>query len=290
MEQEQNYVNYQNLEIVNQGFNFYNLEKQEEETLFIEVMLETTQDLQEQEEEIIVNTNLPIYEYGGIGNDIDEFIDALKKFVVKPKVNVCGLCEIEDDFRTEHLKFEDIKIDVGILAEKKLKYNFKEKIKKILLLQKEGDNNIQKEVDRFLELKNKISLLNKLIEKRQGDYGYGYNYGYDNNKIDDTTKITITTKEYNKKLREIEKEMKQIAEKLKIDDIGRFDYKTIQKKISYRKWLKMNKVELKQNYEEEIEEYENDDDDDEKPYENFDDYATQMFEESGGIIEVEDKD
>lgn len=287
MELKQIRIDGQRLFRINNGHNFYNL-KHKDKKYFIEVMLESTIDLLNKDESIIVKTDLPIkssdwrYEREF---DIVDFLKEIKDFVKKPfiKINTANrkntisswkLGDIEDNFRNENLNVSDLKIVVGELAKNKLKYNFEKKIKEILALQKTAtDKRIQERVNRFFELKEKILFLEDFVGKSKNDY---YN-SYDRKK-DDTIKLSITTLEFNQQLKEIEKEIKGIAKELNIERIGDFDYLPIQKEISYDEWLKINKDDLKENFEE---------CNDESEYKNFNEYAKEMYEEFGGVIEVE---
>lgn len=288
MELEQIRIDEQKLDRINKGHNFYNL-KQTEKKYFVEVMLESTIDLLSKDESVIVKTDLPIkssdWRYEREFNAGD-FVKELKSFCEKPfvkiktgnrknKISSWKLDNIKENFRERILKFSDIRIVVGKLAEKRLKYNFEQKIKELLKLQKTAtDKRIQKQVDKFVMLREKILLLENFIGKKQNDY---YSYSYDKPK-DDTIKLTLMPLEYNEKLKEIEIEIKKIAKKLNIENIGDFDYLKIEKQISYEEWLKMYEVDLRENFEN----Y-----DDGSEYENFEEYAKSLYKESGGIVDEE---
>lgn len=295
-EQIQMRIDEQRLEKINKGHNFYNLE-QREKKYFIEVMLDTSIDLLEKEEEIRVETDLPMGIRGWNNlrsQDVIDFFKEFENFVKKPLVKIrtsnrkntidsWKLDSIKENFRDRTLKFSDINISIGELAKKKLKAieinDFEGKVKKLLDLQQTTGEETQKQVDRFVQLREKMLILKDLVGKNIDDY---YGYGWDRKK-DDTIKLTLTSLEYNEKLKEIEIEIREIAKKLNIKNIGDFDYLKIQKNIGYDEWLKTNKEDLEMNFNQYNDEY---DDDEEKPYKNFDDYAEQMYDENGGVIEV----
>ena len=54
MEQNEQDEDYMNPYLINRGYNFHNIEGAKEETYFIGLMLETTQDWEEQEEEWVI--------------------------------------------------------------------------------------------------------------------------------------------------------------------------------------------------------------------------------------------
>jgi len=267
---------------INRGYNFFNLE-QKEKKYFIEVMLETYLNLKEKTEEIRVRTDLPTYtNWSNLRSlKVIDFLNELEEFVKKPLVKIRNfnrknklqsyeIDSLKDNFRDKTLKFEDIKITIGELAEKKLKEigieDFKKKVKEILDLQKTADKKTQELVDKFVQLKEKMLILNELV--RDDEY-----YSYSKNR-DDTMKIKLTALEYNKKLKEVETEIKEIAEKLGIE-VRDYDFKylPIEKKVSYEEWLEHNKVELEDNFNT----YEDE-------YESFEEYCKEMYEQSGGVI------
>ncbi len=135
MEQEQIQmrIDEQRLFKINKGHNFYNLE-QREKKYFIEVMLKTSMNLLEEEEEIRVETDLPMGSRGWSNlrrEEVIDFFKELKNFVKKPLVKIrtsnrkntidsWKLDSIKENFRDRTLKFSDINITIGELAGKKL--------------------------------------------------------------------------------------------------------------------------------------------------------------------------
>jgi len=123
-------------------------------------------------------------------------------------------------------------------------------------------------VNRFVQLKEKIITLESFKEKE--NY-----YSYSVNK-DKTEKIRVTPQEYNKKLKEIETEMRELADKfgIKLDEYD-FKYIKIETKLDFDEWLEKCKDTLKENYDF----YE------EETTENFEDYCKRLYEETDGILE-----
>jgi len=286
---EQVSINEDKLFRINKGYNFFNLE-QKEKKYFIEVMLETYLNLKEKTETIRVKTDLPTYTtWGNLRSlEIPDFFNELEKFVKKPLVKIKNfnrknklqsyeISNLKDNFRDKTLKFEDIKITIGELAEKKLKEmgidDFKKKVREILDLQKTADKKTQELVNKFVRLKEKMLILNELV--RDNEY-----YGYSEDR-DDTIKIKLTPLEYNKKLKEVETEMKEIAKKLNVE-VRDYDFKylPIERKVSYEEWFKMYKDELEENFNNLCQEY-----GDESEYGSFDEYCRDLYEQSGGVVE-----
>ena len=280
---QQFHIDEQRLMRINKGYNFGNLQ-QTEKKYFVRVMLETTIDLREKEEIIEVDTDLPVENGGYWHSDIEviNFLKELEEFVSLPLVkirhfnrkNKVSTYGFSDKFRDEIIKFSDIDITIGELAEKKLKVigieDFKKKVKEILALQKGLDEKIQKLIDRFIQLHENIETLKECVGKERDSY-----YG---DTIDRTLKIELTSSEYNKKLKEIEKEIRKIAGKLKIK-VDRYDFKyiPIERKVGYDEWIKVNKEELKGDWD-------MSDEDDKEGYDSFEKYCEEMYEQNGGII------
>ena len=281
-------VNVERLERLNQGFNFLNIEDKEKTQYYIDVFLEVKQNLKEKTETIKAKTNLPFvssYNYWK-GTEVIAFLNELDMFSKKPlfvikkwnnRKNTKGydrdLSSLKGKFRKNTLIFSDIKINIKELAEEKLKeikLDFKTEVKKFLKQQKKTDKEKQKLLDRFIYLKEKELTLKTFLEK-QSSYSYG-------KPKDRTIKILITPQEYNQQLKDIEKEMKQVAKefKLELDD---FNYLVIEQKVDFDKWLEVNKDKIKENYDYYEDEAE----------ETFDEYCKRLYDESGGIIEVQDE-
>lgn len=285
----------QRLYKINRGHNFLNLDEKRvmrEKKYYISVTLETEMDLLKKEEIIEINTNLELsdnYRYHYEGYSLREFFGELEKWAKKPLVklnfsnrkNKLSYYEIrESDFREKSIDIKDIDISIGELAEKKLKQNkidFIGKVKEMLGLQKEADEEMQKALDRYIQLKERILQLETFIDKRDDSY-----YSYSREK-DKTTKIMLSPQEYNKELKKVETEMKALAKKLNVGVREDFRYLPIQKKVGYREWLKANKRELDENFENCYDEI--CDDYGGKP--TFEKYAREMYDESGGFVVIE---
>ena len=283
-------INQQRLERINDGYNFFNI-IQKEKKYFIKVMLETEMDLLEKEETIKVYTDLPLSDWDYCRDyEVIDFLKEFENFVKKPLVRIRDfnrknmtssyeLSYVRVGVREKILKFSDIEITIGELAERKLKVigieDFKEKVKELLNLQKGIDEKIQKLVDRFIQLKERIATLKECIGKKDDGYIYYCGYGKE---VDKTIKITLTAEQYNQELKEIEKGMREIAHKLKIEvRDSDFEYVPIERKVGFNEWLEINKGELKESWAEF-------DSEDKKAYKSFKGYCEEMYDECSGVI------
>lgn len=222
METEEVSVNTIRLDVINKGTTFFNIAEKSispnRKKYHLQVNLETRQNLKEKSEEIAVEDNLPIREYGywrqDKDDDVDEFLAKLKRYVSRPlgkviiplksKVSSYDI-GIKDTIREETIDFDDIDISVGELARKKLKekgiVDFEGEIKKILSNQTE--DNAQEKVNAYVVLKDRISALKNLIGRNSS-----YSYSYYNEKKDETIKIPLTPEQYNEKMKEIEVDLR----------------------------------------------------------------------------------
>jgi hypothetical protein len=270
-------INNQKLQNINQGFNFANLDKPKAESkrYYIKVLLEISQNFKFKNEILEVEENL-----FGWRRNVQDFLGDLERYSKKPlirlrhfnrknKVSLWGL-----NFRERTIKFSDIDISIGELAEQKLKelnIDFKEQVKKILGLQEKSDDKLQALADRFVILKEKLLTLKEC-------FGQKSNY-YSSKKEDETITIfPLTPERYNEQLKEIEIEIREIASKLglKIDEYD-FKYIQIPKKVGFDEWLKASDEWLKESWE-------NLDEDEQKEHKNFKGYADFMYDEMNGEI------
>jgi len=274
------------LDRINQGYNFLNVDKQgkeKEKKYYINVFIETKQNLKEKTEEIKIKQNLFSVGYWDNDFNVNNFLEKLDKFskklfcIIKKTSNRknksnydTDLSELRDKFRDKTIVFNDIDINITENAEQQLKYinlDFIGEVKKLLNQQQKTDKSKQKLIDRFVYLKEKVLTLKTFIEKTNS---------YDSRKKEDNSlKILITPEEYNQKLKEIETEMKTIAESFGIE-LRELDYIVIKERIGFDEWFKQNEDELKENYEE---------NEGESDFENFDEYAEQMYVEFEGYEE-----
>jgi len=274
------------LDRINQGYNFLNVDNQRQESkkkYYINVFIETKQNLKEKTEEIKIKQNLFSVGYWDNDFNVNNFLEKLDKFskklfcIIKKTSNRknksnydTDLSELRDKFRDKTIVFNDIDINITENAEQQLKYinlDFIGEVKKLLNQQQKTDKSKQKLIDRFVYLKEKVLTLKTFIEKTNS---------YDSRKKEDNSlKILITPEEYNQKLKEIETEMKTIAESFGIE-LRELDYIVIKERIGFDEWFKQNEDELKENYEE---------NEGESDFENFDEYAEQMYVEFEGYEE-----
>lgn len=291
MEQElRNWEEEDRLEKANKGKNFFGEKISEEKVVgkkmfYIKILLKITQNIKERNEVLEVDENL-CNDYYSWDKSIEHFFEELQKFVKKPLAKIPAIVGLDryelknigENFRERNIKFSDIKISIGELAKEKLDFDFAEKVKDILNLQT-TTSSLQKEVDKFIQLKGKIEILKTRIGKETSYWN--------NSPTDDTLKLFLSNEEYNEKLKAIELEIRGLSKKLHID-IGDFRYKKVQKKLSYKKWLEINKCELEDNWEnikEEVE-YRCEDEEENVP-KTFEEYAKGIFEQTDGCIEVE---
>ena len=274
------------LDRINQGYNFLNVDKQgkeKEKKYYINVFIETKQNLKEKTEKMKIKQNLFSVGYWDNDFNVNNFLEKLDKFskklfcIIKKTSNRknksnydTDLSELRDKFRDKTIVFNDIDINITENAEQQLKYinlDFIGEVKKLLNQQQKTDKSKQKLIDRFVYLKEKVLTLKTFIEKTNS---------YDSRKKEDNSlKILITPEEYNQKLKEIETEMKTIAESFGIE-LRELDYIVIKERIGFDEWFKQNEDELKENYEE---------NEGESDFENFDEYAEQMYVEFEGYEE-----
>jgi len=273
---ELNSIIQQKLERLNKGTNFLNFEKPKR--YYIKVMLNVTQDLKRKDEEISVNTNLSFGRY--YNYNVEEFLKDLENFVKTPLGKVITtnrkvelrygeLNNIKNKIRTETIKFSDIDIEIGELADKKLREQgiiFEEKVKKLLKQQDESKSDkIQRKVDTYVRLKEQIEVLKNLLGKERDSYYYG------NTPQDETIKLTLSPQEYNKKLKEIEVQLRKVEKEFGLDE-EQLKYIKIQKEVNFDEWLKVFEDELRESFEEDFEE-------------TFEEYAERVYEESDKTIE-----
>jgi hypothetical protein len=281
MEFELNSIEEQRLVKLNNGFNFGSLFKKEEvkrsKKYFIEVILKTSINLKEKDEELEVRNDLLGYYHSSYEQGIESFFKDLEEFVKKPLVNITNFNRKEEvsrydlglNIRDKTINFSDVEIHIGELAEKKLKeldVDFKEKVKEILSKQKKRDEKLQALVDRYVFLKESWLVLDKCVGKKKDSYSYS------NRNEDKTQKlILLTPEQYNLKLKEIEKEIRCIGKKLGIT-IGdyQFKYIEIKKPLNFDEWLEEHKEELEENFES-----------GETECDSFEEYAQMCFDEFG---------
>jgi len=255
------------LEKRNQGFNFFNI-KPKNKKYYIEVMLLIDLNLKEKTSRLVVRTDLPFtdysYRYDNPYDKEDKIKDFLKEFrewAKQPyyiyknlnRKNPVGSYTLSiSGLRKEKISFAEINFIIGELAEEYIKniylMDFKEEIKKIIALQREATREEKRAVKRWIYLKEKIKRLEEFVGKDRSEYSYSYREDKDK-----TLKIPLTKKEYNKKLKVIEKEIRELAKKYpSFFNVSESDFKyfKIVKKKSYEVWKKENLEELKEYYEE----------------------------------------
>jgi len=245
-----NSIQEMRLERLNKGFNFFNL-VQTEKKHYINVELETEQDLNRKKETINVTSNLDdVGHYWGC--DVSEFLKELEKFCKKPFAEIrtsnrkeeVSSYDLRHLVRDETLKFSDIEITIGDLAREKLKemnIDFEEQVKTLLKKQKFIGKEVQNKIDRYVILREKIEVLKSLLKKEDR---YSYSQPKDN-----TLKMILSPQEYNSKLKKIEVELRKIEKLFGLRE-ERIDYIKIEEELDFKSWLKKNEESLREQFEE----------------------------------------
>jgi len=280
MNSELNGTKIQRLSRLNKGFNFANINR-ELRKYKVEVMLSVSMNFEENRAVLIVRHNLDginrysyssdCYKYGGVV--LAEFLCMLSDhastiYYIPRSYNRKNLAQFNDiSFRDNIINFADINFVIHEQAKKmldRLKVDFVHEVEEALKQQREATSFEIKAADRFIYLKEKISELKELANKR-------VRYEYSNYRDDEdrSIQLKIGRTEYNKRLKEIEKEMKDISKRYDFIKFNKqlFDY--FEEPMSYIKYLKENKEELKQFYDEN---YSGED------TESYDDYCNQQYE------------
>ena len=265
------------------------VERREKRKPFVKVFLIVNQNLKEKNERIGVRTNLDCFGYCYGDISIEQFFKQVEDWAIKPliervkganrrnKISYWGnLRGVRNGSRDTTIDFKDLEITIGDLAKKKLKFDFEKKFEDILKLQKKPSKSQQEIINRIVYLNEEILTLEVLIGKKDG-----YGYSSYNKPKDSTIKITLTSIEFNEKLKAIELELRRLGDKISIKDIGDFHYKKIEQEVNYSDWLKANIDELKDNWEDDC-----DGDENEREYRDFDEFCWAMFERTRKIIEV----
>lgn len=250
----------QKLDRLNRGCNFANLDNSNK-PYKIEVLFEVDLNLFEKNVKLVVRHNL-FSDYYDESVGFENFIREFDNFVSQPfyiprnfnrKDNKLDKWELDKiAIRKKIINSSDINIVVYKIAEQYLKKKYKiddfsNVVKDLLKKQRNATQDEIKAVDRFVYLREKMSNL-MAIAGRENVCDYSYCYNADE---DETRKISITKETYNRELKEIENEMKELNKKysfLEIDEQD-FRYAEIKKKPKFAEWLKENEAELKKNYE-----------------------------------------
>ncbi|MDP8216007.1 MAG: hypothetical protein P9L98_01630 [Candidatus Kaelpia imicola] len=246
----------QRLDRRNKGVNLFNIIP-EYKRYGIIVKLEVSLNLAETKAEISISTDLPFvgyYETHGLDSFVAEFTRWVKipQYIPRNfnrKENKMSMWEMENlNLKKVSVNFEDIDIVVypmakKFLAEKGICY-FPKVVKKLCSLQKETTKLQIKAVDRYIYLLEEIKSLKDRIGKEKNYY-----YSCDEDK---TLKLYISKKEYNNQLKEIEKELKEITKKNPFLEFpeSKIEYEEVIEKLSYKKFVKQNREDLEQEFEE----------------------------------------
>lgn len=244
------------LEKGNRGCNLLNASKFKEK-FFISIKKLGKRTLIDSRDWLVVNSNLPFadswrYNYGEV--DVEEFLKQLEKWVLIPKFsfflshnrkrdNQVSSWELPS-FRKKNIEVSEIEFRIGKKAEHEIKlkgFDIVGTIKNILSKQRDSTNQESLDFERFKLLIENIDNLERQLPTSSNYYGYG-------SKKDDTLKITIDKKTYNKNLKIIDEELLKLCKKypyLKMPDI---DYQDIKKRLSFEDWELHNKEEAEEDW------------------------------------------
>lgn len=231
------YEEYQRLRLMEERVNKNNrgmtlFGQSQSESLYIKVRKIVEGNLLETKKVIVVDSNLPFARYSYHYNDttITEFLKQLDNFVKIPifknfivhnrkydnKISDWDLPK----FRDYKIEMDEIEITFGEEACKDIDVEgFKKSVSIALKKQKEVSPSQEKEFNRYVLLLNKIKDLGR--QKKESSYG-GYSYGSYESKS--TIKISISNEEHDKKLSEIENELKKLKKKYSFLEIPNIYY------------------------------------------------------------------
>lgn len=222
----------------------------------------------------------------GCSGSVEGFLENLKDYCKKLKFNI----DLEQDnnrkdtlnlyraieCRKEHIDITEIKFSVGVEANMRCYEIFGKRIQDlvndVLMIQKNATQEQELAVKKYIELLNQKKLLDKLGKGASLDYSY-------KNRFNDTSylktkTLNISINEYNKRLKEIQKEIKELCSKHKFLSYSDYKFNYIKKPLSFDKWFEEQKETLKDEYEE----GKNDAEDNDEEMESFDDFADRCYE------------
>jgi len=246
---------------LNKGYNFINLDPMNRRYR-IEVKLFVELDLEGREDNLFIDHNLPMrYCYGD--DSFQTFLRELSAWVKKPcyiprsihRKSKLGSYDMRKttDCRQVEIRPADVAVVVHDVAREYLKQkhgvdDFQKVVLDLLAQQKRATKGQIRAIDRWVYLEERKLHLDKAVESDDGYYSY---------REDNTQKFKLSIEEYNKRLKDIEKEMRELAKKhrfLDIEDV-RFRY-------------------LEEGEDEDCDEYDDydDDEDDEDDEEECDEY------------------
>ncbi len=282
---EEAYKTYQKLKDIEENVNKQNRglsllgSTQFKKSYFISVVKEVEINLLEKKERIVVETNIFGWRYGYSGNySIKEFLEELKKYLATPsyKFLIQHNRRMENKidmswktkFRTDDFNFDELIITLGEEAETEINFfDFVNAVRTIVDNKKEPTEKEQEDFEKFSYFCNRIEDLNRQFKSSNNSYS---SYGQPR---DNTLKISISKKEYNLKLKDVEKELLKLCKKYPFLEMPSIDYEEINVKKSFEDWKVINKDENEEDWDylsdEDKEEYEGD----------FECYSKQFYEQ-----------
>jgi len=250
------------------------------EKYYIKVYTVGSKNLLESEEKVVVEHNLPFRSYSyGWECELNQFFGHLKEWVKTPhhlfiqkRYNRRRGNEISEwdlpDFREKRVTFQEIDIQITERAKHLLKLNFDfvGEVKKQLELQRELTKEEAKDFEQYFWLLNCRKDLKRKYHSSNDSY-----YGYSEDR-DLTISMQLSAEEYNKRLKQIEKEVKAIMKKHKgVVDFKppSFDYIDTTPPLTEDEWIEEHRDELEENWNNGGES---------ENYNSFDEYCSEMFE------------
>ncbi|NQV08897.1 hypothetical protein HQ529_03540 [Candidatus Woesearchaeota archaeon] len=235
---------------VGRGFNLLSKPLKDRQ-YYVKVLLETELNLVDRETELKVDSNLPFMSYRT--GSVKEFIKELVEWVNTPRFkislrhnrrqnNVPSSWDLSD-FREKHI--ENVKITIGEQAKEELKkvfkFDFTTEVQRLMALQRDATDDEEIDFERFWYLINEVKSLDNM--KKWERRGYSYN-----SDVDNSCKIGFTKQEYNKRLRELEKELKALCKKHPILRMPSIYLEEIIKKPTFDEFMTDCEDDMKENW------------------------------------------
>lgn len=247
----------------NKGANLINTKDSYKKKYYINILLEIEINLLKTTSTVIVKSNLPFADWRYDHKEINPqlFLQQFKEWASRPLFiprhfnrknryfnDDRKMSDWDSPFqRKQNIPFEEIEIMIYPEAQKHIKNALSttpqriiSQIKEICESQRLANKEEAKDFDRFVAL---VEQSKDLKDQVPDDKHYGYGY-----EKDQTLKITITKKEFNQRQHKIENELLKLANKYPFLTLPELGYYHLIKKIPEGKWIKQNRKELKNQY------------------------------------------
>jgi hypothetical protein len=236
------------------------VEKKHTKPYFFSISCSQTKTLKGVDNSLSVDTNLPrLKDTSWWRVDVKEMVEDIKSwgdcpFYLPSKKNRIHRLSDWDlkFFRRVNIDINDVSIDIKPLAKEYIKGKFNMDLEKELISalnhQRYPTQQEQKDFARYVELLEKIEELEFHLKgkKRNG-------YSYSNKPVDFTHKLfEFGKKEYNQKLKEVEKELKSLCKKNPIlNEINfKYKYEELIKQPTFDEWKEENEWEVNNTWDE----------------------------------------